>query len=518
MTDYSISLELKISTLDDAISKLDDSSRKRPRSELTANENELYQLLHPCLVERSTNVAAFVMGARGSGKSTLVEACLAKLDDAKFRTIRLNGLVAKGNDVGFCVHELVRQLSELALLGKEDSKLLELMRLKRTSFTSNLSLLDEAFQLARVDEKPILIILDELEAFAGSPASLETKLIERAADRQLLLYHILDRVTAPGSSLCFIGVTSHFGVVSLLEKRVRSRAEGTSRTIFVRAFDSYQCLIDILVGKVEDQNLYFQLRDWLSSKKVKPTENQQVQLMREIVQRNYRIGKDLRWFVRVLSVALGLYRKDLHDLLKRSQKCSPLLDGTLSLEQTNNEAGAKECFELRNEIKFKPLYLLESLRLMGASWCSESNQITSTEPRLKILQDLSSPQVAILLAARRILARDALKDATRKPLTIFRMLLEYQSYKGPANLFSQHLLLRSFQQLIEMGVFQKSSEHSGGGPLQYDGSFFSGLDIISMSRMPLHVPYELDSELTKALKDDLLNCSTALKEWGKRKN
>mmetsp|Transcript_21401 Transcript_21401/g.32502 ORF Transcript_21401/g.32502 Transcript_21401/m.32502 type:complete len:518 (+) Transcript_21401:81-1634(+) len=517
MADSSTCLQSMISTLDDIISNLDDSSRKRPRAELTGNENELYRLIYPCLVDRSTNVAAFVMGARGSGKSRLVEECLSKLDSTKFRTLRLNGLVARGNDVGFCVHELVRQLSELAIVGKEDSKLLELMRLKRTSFTSNLSLLDEAFQLARVDEKPILIILDELEAFAGSPASLETKLVERAADRQLLLYHILDRVTAPGSSLCFIGVTSHFGVVSLLEKRVRSRAEGTSRTIFVCPFDSYKSLIDVLIGKVEDKNLRLHLIDWLSVEK--QIEDQQVQLVREIMQRNYRIGKDLRWFTRVLSLGLSLYRKDNQVLLSESQKGSLSLVGSFNLEQKCYQTEVEDCSaHTIDKVQFKPCYLLEALKVMGASWCSESNKITSTEPRMKILEDLSSPQVAILLAARRILARDALKEEFPKPLTIHRMLHEYQSYKGQANIFSRHLLLRSFKQMIEMGAFQKSSDHSGGGPLQYNGSSFSEMDMASLSKMPLHVPYELELELTRALKDGLLDCSTALKEWGKRKN
>jgi hypothetical protein len=50
------------------------------------------------------------------------------------------------------------------------------------------------FQLVKVHHCPILIILDEMDAFAGSSAQLDvaSNTVERSSDRQLLLYHILD--------------------------------------------------------------------------------------------------------------------------------------------------------------------------------------------------------------------------------------------------------------------------------------------------------------------------------------
>jgi len=54
----------------------------------------------------------------------------------------------------------------------------------------------------------------------GSYASIEPllKLEGRVADRQLLLYHLLDRVMTQGTSLCLVAITSHLAAVSMLEK------------------------------------------------------------------------------------------------------------------------------------------------------------------------------------------------------------------------------------------------------------------------------------------------------------
>jgi Cdc6-like AAA superfamily ATPase len=243
-----------IACLDGIINRLGDGSRrKRAHAETNQIDDDLYRLLYPCLVQRKNNAAAFVMGSRGCGKSRLVENCLARMDQSKFHTLRLNGLVIRGNDVGFAVNELVRQLSELAVLHDGETGTNDLVRLKRTTFTSNLALLDEMLHLAKVHHRPILIILDEMDAFAGSSAQLDvaSNTMERSADRQLLLYHILDRVSTPGSSVCFIGITSHLAAISLLEKRVRSRAEGTAQIFIVNPLASQSALI---VAKVRRSN------------------------------------------------------------------------------------------------------------------------------------------------------------------------------------------------------------------------------------------------------------------------
>jgi hypothetical protein len=74
--------------------------------------NELYSLLHPCLVDhnKKSNVVALVMGKRGTGKTLLVEHTLATLQQetmCPFCVVCLNGLAIHGNDVGYAVKEII---------------------------------------------------------------------------------------------------------------------------------------------------------------------------------------------------------------------------------------------------------------------------------------------------------------------------------------------------------------------------------------------------------------------------
>lgn len=485
--------ENMLSRIDGIVNRLGDGSRrKRVYSEMTKADDDLYRLLVPCLVEHTNNVAAFVMGPRGCGKNRLVENCLLRMDQSKFHTLRLNGLVIRGNDVGSAVVELVRQLSELALVDAVDS---DLLRLKRTNFTWNLELLDEMFRLARVDNRPILIIMDEMDAFAGSSAHLDatTNLMDRSAERQLLLYHILDRVAARGSSLCFIGISSHLESKSLLEKRVRSRAEGTSKTIFVKPLESYASLIELLMQKFDGAGaLRSMVQGWLSM--TIETNDAGVVKLRQRFERSYMKGNDLRWFARVVSIALALFREEAR----------------VALSDENN-AQTASC-------AFHPKYLIEALSIMDAPTTGCEHESTATEARICVLKDLSEPQVSLLLAARRLLTRDGKADVP-KPLTFDRILNEYQSFKRGNSNRDIRLLLRSFSQMLEMDVFRPSSDHSGGGALQYEyGWSLEDMDATSLSKMPLHLPYELEAELTRALKDQLLDCSTALQEWGRKEN
>ena len=486
-----------ISCLDGIINRLGDGTRrKRAYTETKEADDDLYRLLYPCLVERKNNAAAFVMGSRGSGKSRLVDNCLTRMDQSKFHTVRLNGLMIRGNDVGVAVNELVRQLSEIAALQDGRSETTDLVRLKRTNFKSNLALLDEMFHLAKVHHHPILIILDEMDLFVRSCPQLvvASDTVDRSPDRQLLLYHILDRVSTPGSLVCFIGITSHLAAITLLEKRVRSRAEGTSKIFFLNPIVSQSALIELLLTKLDGTAQFrSEVEDWLNS--TKETSDSSVTLLRQLFERNYNVGKDFRWYTRVFSIAFSLYREDLR----------------VSLHEDDTHHAIPKTFS--------PNYLLEAFTIMGASTTNCDNESILTESRTHVLTDLSEPQVSLLLAARRILARDSIIPEP-KPLTLERMLNEYQSFKkGNSNRYSRRLLFRCFTQMMEMDIFRPSSDHSGGGPLQYEyGGSFAEMDSTTLTKLPLHVPYGLDSELTRALKDKLFDCSIALEEWGKRIN
>ena len=213
------------------------------------------------------------------------------------------------------------------------------------------------------------------------------------------------------------------------------------------------------------------------------------------MEREFRFGKDIRWFTRVISTALSLFRFD--------------------------------CVVSPFPPSFDAHYLLDSLVMMGASisddlTTSATKQTNlclvdkqAVDPRLQALLDLSKPEVALLLSARRILAREAHREQMLVPLTLQRIIQEYESFRrGTKNFFS---LIPVAMQLLERGLLAPSLDHSGGGALQYHVSnAYKSLDPYSLSRLPLHLPTDIDRELGEALQRDLLDCSTALKEWGKK--
>jgi hypothetical protein len=92
---------------------------------------ELYSMLHPCLVQRDgkNNASAFLQGTRGSGKSLLLNQCLEAFHDelsmqkerkALFRIVKLNGIIIPGDNVWIVVKEILRQLSTAAFQHTND--------------------------------------------------------------------------------------------------------------------------------------------------------------------------------------------------------------------------------------------------------------------------------------------------------------------------------------------------------------------------------------------------------------
>ena len=100
------------------------------------------------------------------------------------------------------------------------------------------------------------------------------------------------------------------------------------------------------------------------------------------------------------------------------------------------------------------------------------------------------------------------------------MIIEYESsFPRFASQKKESTLLPAARQLLERGILVPSSDHSGGGPLQYSiTQMYKTLDPYSLVRLPLHMPVDIDRELGEALDRDLLDCSTALREWGRKIN
>lgn len=500
---------------------------------LQSQFQQLFSVLSPCLCreEDTMTAAAILMGPRGSGKSLLLDRCFAACrhlhPSKKFRKVVINGILSRGEDVPSVVYEIIRQLSDIAFdetpswegdddeYGDNDGSSTvsaeasnrrkrrkiqsrHMLRQRKSTFTSNLALLESTLKIAEVDQIPIIIILDELDSFTDE------------GERQIILYHLLDRVATPGSNLCLIGMTSSFTTLTMLEKRIRSRAEGTSKVIYVAPLSSHQDLIKVIEHNLDGLRFSDQILSILNppdtsqpttSTTSTSTNDESNSRIRSCIERECRFGKDMRWYSRIFTCALSLYRLDV--------------------------MMTSESHELQLPT-FSSRYLSDALVMCGANISDDSQQSATQQsnfnlwekqaidPRLQAILDLSPPQVAILLSARRILSREAHREDVVIPLTLRRIFQEYESFRKGTK---KESLLPAALQLLERGVLLPSMDHSGGGPLQYNFSeLYKTLDSYSLRSLPLHLPYEIDHELGEALKNRQLNCSTALSEWGRKVN
>ena len=496
---------------------------------------ELYRVLHPALVDRSDkkNASAFLQGARGSGKSLTLQLVLRALQTeiemkkkkTQFRIVRLNGILVPGNQVAVCVQEILRQLTELAEESpithhqqsvateqstageapprkkpKRSQRAKELLRLRKTRFTNQIQLLNEILQFACLDGVPILFVLDELDSFVKSTGGTNFAVSGTdIMDRQLLLYHLLDRVATDSSLVSFVGMTCHNGTMSRLEKRIRSRAEGTTRFIYFGPCSSIQEWFDIVGKKMQTKDGGEILAEWKSivATETVAEETQREQIL-DSLRRSHNLGYSVRWLFRVVSTSLKLYR---HDLIHDCQDGS--MDG-------NQGSSLQSC-------------LFQSLTSMGAPFLPSSVQRKSnaqcmmpSDIRMQTLRDLAGPQIALVLAARRILARDSHRENTA-PLTLERILEEYKSFKGNSNRYSRTMLLVSFRDLLATGLVRPGTDHSGTAPFRYvmDQSF-SDLTAPTAGKIELHLNIDIHREFQKVLEQKMLDCSAALQEWGRR--
>ena len=258
----------------------------------------------------------------------------------------------------------------------DDDLLQQLLKLSQTksSFTNQLQLLNEIVEVASIDQIPIVFVLDELDTFVVSRSHNDATVGGTAAttkrdkentvtststsshqntnnnnfvfhqERQLLLYHLLERVTKAGSCCNFIGISSDSTLMMKLEKRIKSRAEGISKFIMTPGNANFdQSIVPILCHGIADEpvaatnvvpmdhhhrtnhddvatttTLRQEVSVLLGSVTTTTTsDNQQQQQQQgasriyQILQRNYNLGKDVRWFTNVLYIALSLYRFDV---------------------------------------------------------------------------------------------------------------------------------------------------------------------------------------------------------------
>lgn len=170
-----------------------------------------FQLVQQTVLAGEGN-SMLVIGARGCGKTTMVESVLSDLGlehRHQFHVVRLNGFIH--TDDKLALKDIWRQLGkemevEDDLIGKTNNY--------ADTLASLLALLSHPSEIAEshegVTSKSVVFIIDEFDLFATHA-------------RQTLLYNLFDIAQARKAPIAVLGLTNRIDVVESLEKRVKSR-------------------------------------------------------------------------------------------------------------------------------------------------------------------------------------------------------------------------------------------------------------------------------------------------------
>lgn len=188
--------------------------RQIPLQGLDSEYQTVYQLLEQTVVAGEGN-SMLLLGARGCGKTALVESAISALTESNredFHVVRLNGFLHTDDKIA--LREIWRQLGRET--GTEDDTT------KTSSYADTmatlLALLSHPEELFGASEDPdamtttksVIIVLDEFDLFSHHP-------------RQTLLYNLFDIAQARKAPLAVLGLTTKVDVTENLEKRVKSR-------------------------------------------------------------------------------------------------------------------------------------------------------------------------------------------------------------------------------------------------------------------------------------------------------
>jgi energy-coupling factor transporter ATP-binding protein EcfA2 len=487
-------------------STVEEASKKFAPPGMEGSFQQLYRALLPCLTQTMTkkghqrpNASVFVHGPRGCGKSLLVQSCLQALrheePTARFRPVFCSSLLhvpfqrSQANaGAGAVVEEILRQLVDQS---RSASSLHgELLRLRHTSFTNHLQLLNEILQMASTDGIPVVFVLDNVSQFPP-----------------LLLYHLLDRIAGSGTntgtanssySLCLIAMATHALTnqksSSFVEKRIVSRVEGTSSLIHLPA-----------ASCSSERLLQAKLPPLLRPAASRLFEDED---LAQLLRRQERMGQSARWFCRLFYSALASWREELR---RREARDANESDFCEFVRDALEDAGI----------------VVEHHDPDGQATNKRSRRSLPSS----ILQDLSVPQLLLALAATRILVRgnrskpSSADRGSGAPiaLTLQGMMAEVMDklYRGnpPPNATS-HVLQRAFLDLLDMAVLRPACDHSGTAPFQYYERE-NVLDATSwevLARVPLHLTFDVYRDVLPSLEGGELTAPTAVLEWGRRPN
>ncbi|KAH9222105.1 origin recognition complex subunit 4 C-terminus-domain-containing protein [Leptodontidium sp. 2 PMI_412] len=184
------------------------------RTKLRGHDEEMqkvHQVVEQTVLAGEGN-SMLVIGARGCGKTTLVESVISDLGkdhSNSFHVVRLNGFIH--TDDKLALKETWRQLGREMELEDENAG-------KTSNYsdtlTSLLALLSHSSEISESEPeqtaKSVIFILDEFDLFTTHP-------------RQTLLYNLFDIAQARKAPIVVLGLTTRVDVVESLEKRVKSR-------------------------------------------------------------------------------------------------------------------------------------------------------------------------------------------------------------------------------------------------------------------------------------------------------
>ncbi|XP_067630466.1 origin recognition complex subunit 4 [Eurosta solidaginis] len=200
-------------------------------------ERENVKQLLQRTAELGESNSLLLIGPRGSGKTTLINAVLADLVALSYFQqntilVHLNGNLHTDDKLALKSITVQMQL-ENAANGKAFG-----------SFAENLAFLLACLKSGDKRSKSVIFILEEFDLFC-------------AHHNQTLLYNLFDVSQSAQAPICVIGATCRLDVIELLEKRVKSRFSHRQIFLFPSAstFEKYVDLFELLLSIPNEKKL-----------------------------------------------------------------------------------------------------------------------------------------------------------------------------------------------------------------------------------------------------------------------
>ncbi|KAF2877390.1 origin recognition complex subunit 4 C-terminus-domain-containing protein [Massariosphaeria phaeospora] len=184
--------------------------RSAPLVGLDEEYKTVYQLVEHTITAGEGN-SMLVIGARGSGKTALVNKVLSEISKDNredYLVVRLNGFIHTDDKIA--LREIWRQLGKEMDIEEDGGQ----GKNYADTLTTLLALLshpsEQTGELTDQVATAVIFVMDEFDLFAQHP-------------RQTLLYNLFDIAQSRKAPIAVLGLTTRIDVANSLEKRVKSR-------------------------------------------------------------------------------------------------------------------------------------------------------------------------------------------------------------------------------------------------------------------------------------------------------